>query len=126
MTRKQILIAMYKAMDCRYDELDESNETLDQFLTELNPYIWADRMTADPAIQADFKEFVESRNFGDEIDPVDAYNLTKDFLAEKSVYYSEVFPDPKSIPFDELFEDISIDEWKKLCEIVEREESVES
>ncbi|MBR1421379.1 MAG: hypothetical protein IJ575_10060 [Selenomonadaceae bacterium] len=78
-------------------------------------------MTDDPAIQADFKEFVESRNFGDEIDPVNAYNLTKDFLPEKSVYYSEVFPDPKSIPFDELFEDISIDEWKKLCEIVERE-----
>ena len=111
MKRKYLHIAMFRALDCLYDELKNPQEILLTFLGDANPYIWADHSTADPAIQADFDKSMDKQNIGEEIDESTAYNAVKNFLSEQNIHFAE------------LFEDISLDEWKKLCDIVIEEES---
>ena len=111
MKRKYLHIAMYRAMDCIYDEQEQPSEKLLQFVSDANPYIWEDRTTSDPAIQADFDKSMDRQNIGVEVDEETAYHAVKNFLAEQNN------------DFFELFEDISIDEWKNLCDIVAEEES---
>lgn len=54
MKRKYLHIAMFRAMDCRYDELENPPEILSVFLSDANTYVRADHKTADPAVQNDF------------------------------------------------------------------------
>lgn len=108
MNRKFLHIAMYRAMDCLYDE--KPSKKLLQFLTEANPYLYKERTTADPAIQADFNNSMEKQNIGSEVDEEIAYFAVKKFLAEQNKNFAK------------MFEQISLDEWKKLCEIVSTEE----
>ena len=77
----------------------------------------------DLAIQEDFEEYIKNRLVGNEVDPNIAYDVVKGFLKEQSDYYSKVFPDEKSVPFDEMFSEISLEEWNDLCKIIEQEES---
>ncbi len=49
MTRKNIYIAMYRALDCLYDE--SPNEELGEYLSEANPYLFKDMQSDDPAIE---------------------------------------------------------------------------
>ena len=127
MKRKYLHIAMYRAMDCLYDELENPPEILSTFLADANTYIWADHKTADPAIQADFDKSMDNQNIGEDVDEVTAYNAVKNFLAEQNVKFAEWFDDPSRNEqhpyFVELFKDISLDEWKDLCDMVTEEES---
>ena len=77
MKRKYLHIAMFRAMDCRYDELENPPEMLAVFLSDANTYIWADHKTADPAVQADFDKSMDSQNIGEEVDEDTAYNAVK-------------------------------------------------
>lgn len=130
MKRKYLHIAMFRAMDCLYDEMENPPEILDVFLTDANPYIWADHTTADPAVQADFDRSMNKKNIGEEVDGATAYNAVKNFLAEQNVQFAEWFTDvsrDKQNPYlVELFESISLDEWKKLCALVTEEEEARS
>ena len=110
MKRKFLLLAMYRAMDCLYDEQDQPSDELTLFLSDLNPYIWQERTAADPALQADFDNFLDKQNICAEVDEEIAYYAVKNFLSEQNK------------KFVEMFEDISLDEWKKLCEIIADEE----
>ena len=83
-------------MDCIYDE--KPTKKLLQFLSDLNPYIWKERTTADPALQADFDNFLDKQNICAEVDEEVAYYAVKNFLAEQNK------------KFVEMFEDISLDE----------------
>ena len=111
MKRKYLHIAMYRAMDCIYDEQEQPSEELLQFVSDANPYIWEDRTTSDPAIQSDFDKSMDRQNIGTEVDKTIAYYAVKNFLVEQNPEFAK------------LFEDISIDEWKDLCDIVTEEES---
>ena len=117
---------MYRTLDSIYDELENPPEILSTFLSDANPYIWADHSTADPAIQADFDKSMNRQNIGEEVDAAIAYNAVKNFLAEQNFQFAEWFEDishDKQHPyFVKLFEGISIDEWKKLCDIITKEE----
>ena len=59
----------------------------------------------------------------DDVDPNLAYEIAKGFLHEQSEYYSTIFPNDKSVPFDEMFSEIDLAEWNDLCKIIEQEES---
>ena len=111
MKRKYLHIAMYRAIDCICDEQEQPSAELLQFVSDANPYIWEDRTTSDLAIQEDFDKFMERQNISAEVDESTAYYAVKNFLAEQNPEFAE------------LFEDISIDEWKDLCDIVTEEEA---
>ena len=130
MKRKYLHIAMFRAMDCRYDELENPPEMLAVFLSDANTYIWADHKTADPAVQADFDKSMDSQNIGEEVDEDTAYNAVKNFLAEQNVKFAEwstdVSCDKQKPYFVELFAGTPLAEWKKLCALVTEEEESRS
>ena len=94
--------------------------------SDANPYIWADHSTADPAIQADFDKSMDRQNIGEEVDEATTYNAVRNFLAEQYPQFVELFGDENenNPTFVELFEKISLDEWKEICDIVTEEESI--
>ena len=110
MKREFLHIAMYRALDCLYDEKPAKN--ILQFLTDANPYIYSDRTTADPAVQADFNKSMDKQHIGQEVDEEISYFAVKIFLAEQNINFAK------------MFEQISLDEWKKLCEIISAEEEL--
>ena len=99
---------MYRAMDCFYDE--KPTKKLRQFLTDSNPYLYKEHTTADSAIQADFNNSMDKQNIDSEVDERISYSAVKNFLAEQNKNFAK------------MFENISLDEWKKICEIVSAEE----
>lgn len=102
MNRKHIFLAMFRALDCLYDE--SPSKPLGDFLSEANPYLFKDRCSADPAVLAEFSACMD----GDNISAADAYSKVKEYLAGKEL--------------DEKFAEISMEEWERLCQIIENEE----
>ncbi len=98
MNQTNIYIAMFRALDCLYDET--KNEELGEYLSAANPYLFKDRMPADKGIWEDFAKIIDS-----EITSENAYNAVKEYL--------QTFTN-----FATLFEDITIEEWQDLCDIV--------
>ena len=111
MKRKYLNLAMYRAMDCLYDEQEDPSEELLQFLSDSNPYLYRERTAVDPAIQASFDRSMNYQNIAQEVDISSAYSAVKIFLAEQNLNFAK------------MFEDISLEEWENLCRIIENEEN---
>ncbi len=101
MTKDQIYIAMFRAMDCLYDEAPD--EELGKYLSEANPYLFKDRQAADPAIEQEFYEFIDK-----DMDSAEAYNRVKEYLSMKTNFVT-------------IFSDITLEEWKNLCDMIVEE-----
>ncbi len=113
MTKKLLFIAMYRALDCLYDETQR--EDLGNYLSEANPYLFTDRKSADPAVFAAFSHYFDSIYANDEVTVEEAYTFVRKYLnSEHLSYYGNFAP---------IFDDISLEEWKELCDIVADEEA---
>ena len=121
MKRKYLNIAMYDAMDFMYDE--HPSEDLLQFVSDANPYLYKERTAVDPALQKDFDNSMDRQNIGADVDEETAYYAVKNFLSEQYPKFAELAGNKKSPSFADLFEKISLEEWKKLCALIEKEES---
>ena len=105
MNEKIVYIAMYRALDCRQEET--KNEELREYLGDINPYVFTDRKSADPAYYAEYIEWLKKNNsFCKENN---SYEIIKKYLKDKTNFY-------------DLFIDISKEEWDKLESIVKKEE----
>lgn len=107
MKTKLIFVAMYRALDCLYDE--HPSEELRMYLSDANPYIFADRSSADPTVAAEFIDYVKTSYNGDEFDVDFAYDIVKNYLLTKPTLHDS-------------FIKISLGEWKSLCKIIQNEE----
>ncbi len=108
MNKKLTFIAMFRALDCLYEE--SPNETMREFLSDANPYIFTDRESADPAVGAEFAEMWIRSGLPEDISAIDAYSFVQDYLQSCT-------------PLAAVFDDISLSEWRDLCDIVIEEES---
>lgn len=108
MNKKLTFIAMFRALDCLYEE--SPNETMREYLSDANPYIFTDRNSADPAVGAEFANKWISSGLPEDISAIDAYSFVQDYLQSYT-------------PFSAVFDDISLSEWCDLCDIVIEEES---
>lgn len=107
-----IFIALYRALNCLYDEAP--NERLRVYLSDANPYIYADRTSADPAVYSDFCEFLDKQFHKEDYPIEESYSIVKSYLESDYLsYYGN---------FVKTFEDISLEEWNDLCGIVIEEE----
>ena len=52
------------------------NETLGQFLSEMNPFLWKQEVSADPAYFEEFKTFMKDKSLGND----NGFQLAKDYL----------------------------------------------
>lgn len=75
-------VYMFYALDAIYDE--NPNEELGNYLSGLNPFLFDDEGSADPAEYEDFKE-TYAKQFGDkEVATSDIYEFCKDYLTKKA------------------------------------------
>lgn len=113
MTKKLVFIAMYRALDCLFDETQR--EDLGNYLSEANPYLFADRKSADPAVFDGFSNYFDSFYINDNITVEEGYNFVKKYLSSDHLsYYGN---------FTLIFNDISLEEWTELCGIIADEEA---
>lgn len=113
MTKKLLYIAMYRALDCLFDETQR--EDLGSYLSEANPYLFTDRKSADPAVFEGFSNYFDSFYGNDNITVEDGYKFVKKYLCSEHLsYYGE---------FASTFDDISLEEWTNLCDIIKKEEA---
>ncbi len=113
MTKKLVFIAMYRALDCLYDETQR--EDLGNYLSESNPYLFTDRKSADPAVFAGFSNYFDSIYTIDDVSVEEGYSFVKKYLSSEHLsYYGD---------FVSIFDDISLEEWIDLCSIIENEEA---
>lgn len=105
MNKQIIFIAIYRALDCLADET--GNIELAAFLDKVNPYVFEDRKSADPAIYSEYDNW-----FGANVDNVecsDSYAIAEKYISEKTNY-------------SQLFADISREEWSDLIDLIKQEE----
>ena len=105
MNEKIAYIAMYRALDCRQEET--KNIELSEYLDFVNPYVFKDRKSADPAYYAEYIEWLKKNNSFCKGN--NSYEIIKKYLKDKTNFY-------------DLFIDISKEEWDKLESIVKKEE----
>lgn len=108
MNKHTVFIVMFRALDCLYEE--SPNETMREYLSDANPYIFKDRNSADPAVGAKFANKWIRSGLPEDISAIDAYSFVQDYLQSYT-------------PFSAVYDDISLSEWCDLCEIVIEEES---
>ena len=108
MNRKLTFIAMYRALDCLYEETP--SELLREYLGNANPYIFKDRDSADPAIGSEFADMWTSLHLPDNISDSEAYDFVRKYLKSRT-------------EFATVFDDISLAEWQDLCNIIMEEKS---
>ncbi|MDO4629891.1 MAG: hypothetical protein Q4C70_11965 [Planctomycetia bacterium] len=95
-------------LDCLYDE--KPTEELDFYLCDANPSVFTDSLSADPAIWEDFKVFLVREHFSVSLSEKETYDLAQKYLKTGvKVQYGD---------FSELFAEIELEEWGKLCRIV--------
>ena len=61
---------------------ENKDENLGYFLSEMNPYLWVDIGSADPAVYEEFKEFMKDKSLGTD----NGFSLAKEYL-RTAVFY---------------------------------------
>ena len=61
---------------------DNKDENLAHFLSEMNPYLWEEEMSADPAWYEEFKDFMRNKTIGTD----NGFQLAKEFLKSIEFY----------------------------------------
>lgn len=107
MNASTIFIAMYRALECLYAEAP--TDSLREYVSDMNPYLFKDRNSADPSIKDAFIQKIHSKNQAS-LSPEESYQMVCHFLRDDT-------------PYEPLFRKISIKEWITLCRMVEKEES---
>ena len=59
MTDFELFSLIYFALDAQYDEQKTKDEELGQFLSEINPFLWKEESSADPAYFVEFQQFMK-------------------------------------------------------------------
>ena len=93
----ELFSLLYFALDAQYDEQKTKDEELGQFLSEINPFLWKEESSADPAYFVEFQQFMKDKQIGDDY----GYALALEYLMTEKFY--------EGIP--QYFSKISKEEW---------------
>ena len=75
MTVLELFTMMYFTLDAQYKN-NEQNEEFANYLSSLDPFLWQDCSSGDPAYFSEFEEFMKDKNIGDDY----GYSLALNFL----------------------------------------------
>jgi len=109
-------VNMFLALDALWD--DCRDETLGGFLSEANPYLWADKGSADPAIWSEFSAAYEKRFPSDDATLEQAHSFVHSYLEGISDEYSKVYPGHRHLS-DAFLEIAPLDKWLSAYSPVE-------
>ena len=92
---------MYFALDSKWEK--NKDDDLGQYLSEMNPFLWNDEGSADPAMYSKFKAKFQENFNSNECSVEDSYNYTKSFLkADDNINAKKALG---------VFSNISLEEW---------------
>jgi len=75
MNNFELFTMMFFTLDIQYKKYND-NEDLANYLSSLNPFLWNDCRSADPAYFSEFEEFMKGKTINDDY----GYSLALDFL----------------------------------------------
>jgi len=78
LTLKQAFIAAFYFMDLYY--IETKDDALADLLGNMNPYLWADGGSADPAAEEDWNNVAKAIKCGTQINPEQAFLLMYEYL----------------------------------------------
>ena len=115
-------IAMYYSLDAAYDDARFAKEGVLSFLTDADPFIWKDRMSADPVVYSEFRSTFEGV-FGSgtaEAEPVRSFcgKWLDDQIARHEVYAGSL---------REAFDSVATTQkWKDVLEYIQSQDDTGS
>lgn len=117
MTKYEVLLCIYYYLDKEYFADKNKSEEYIYYISNVNPDIWADDGTADPAYYAIYLEICKAFFPEEECSVEDGFRYAKRYLDEYNVYEHEKF----SSNIDEVVEVFgrcTLSEWKQVYEFV--------
>lgn len=120
MTKYEVLLCIYYYLDKEYFADKNKSEEYIYYISNVNPDIWADDGTADPAYYAIYLEICKAFFPEEECSVEDGFRYAKRYLDEYDVYEHEKF----SSNIDEVVEVFgrcTLSEWKQVYEWVKHE-----
>ncbi len=87
----ELFSLIFLLLDERW-EVHKENEDLGHFLSEMNPYLWDDIGSADPAVYSEFLDFMQDKTIGEDFgySLVSPYLDTIEFYPNLKRYLSDV------------------------------------
>lgn len=82
MTKYQILLALYSLLYEEFENNSDRSEEYIQYISSVDPYLWTDGKTADPAYYTEFMEIMEDISSSDNFSASEAYDCALKYLSE--------------------------------------------
>ena len=82
MTKYQILLTLYSLLDEEFEKDSDRSEGYIQYISSIDPYLWTDGKTADPACYSDFMDIMDDISGSDSFTPQEAYDCAVKYLDE--------------------------------------------
>lgn len=109
----QAFIALYFAIDHLYEK--EPCDTTALCASELDPFLWDDIGSADPAHFVEFCEYYNVKASSKNLTAKEGFELIKEYTEKLSATFNEMYPDDKTL--SSLFnKHISKDVWGEIWE----------
>ncbi len=120
MTKYEILLCLYYYLDAEYFSDKNKSEEYIYYISNINPNIWLDNGTADPAYYAVFLEICNSFFQESECSIEDGLLYANEYLAKYNIYEKENYSSDINEVID-VFSKCTLSEWKNIYEWVKNE-----
>lgn len=113
MGRYQILLCIYKYLEDRFDK--NSSEEYLFYLSNLNPYVWGDGSTADPAYFESFMYIIGAFFKGEKCSVEDGLQYAKMYLNEYNRFEHEKL-NSNIDEVERIFSECTLEDWTRIYE----------
>ena len=118
-----VYLCVFFTLEFASEQMARPGDGLREFLGDANPFLWADKGSADPAIWIEFERAFSSRFPAGDCADEASLAFVREYLASQGAYYVSIFPDGDKTPFLELFDKATdLAEWTRMLDDVERQE----
>lgn len=100
MNRFELFTLMYFVLDAYYEDEVKENDKLSVFLGDMNPFVWEDCISGDPAMYSEYCDFMGKK----EITLENSLKIAKEYI--KTIDFVDV---------TEAFQNMKDDEWIDGC-----------
>lgn len=119
MTKYEVLLCIYYYLDREYFADKNKSDEYIYYISNINPNIWSDDGTADPAYYADYMKICSSFFTAEECSIQDGLSYARKYLDEYNIYEHNQF----SSNIDEVvtvFSKCTLSEWEEIYEWVKQ------
>ena len=111
MTKYQILLCIYKYLDEHFDK--NRSDKFVFYMTNLNPYLWADGTTSDPDYYYDFLNIINGYFEGNECSIEDGLKYAKMYITDYNKLEHEKF-NSNIDEVEQVFSECTLNDWERI------------